>query len=82
MPCPCKNKPQPIEEHVGMDLIRRYGVGNEILPTSDRNILYKFYDEQFNQTTPTRCITCWEDYIKQKLVTLWMEKQTTEEPQK
>lgn len=82
MPCNCKKGPAPIDEQVGMDLIKKYGVDNEVLPTNDRYILYQFYDQKFNTTTSNRCIECWENYIKQKLVTLWMEKQTTEELQK
>lgn len=83
MGCPCKNKITTISEQVGMDLILKYAINNEVLPTGDRNILYQYYDQTHNTKTPTRCISCWDEYIKQNLVTLWMTRNvSTNEPQR
>ncbi len=82
MGCPCKNKITLVDEQVGMDLIFKYAINNEVLSTGDRNTLYQFYDQKNNTKTPTRCISCWDEYIKQNLVTLWMKRkeETTEQP--
>lgn len=80
MACNCKKKPT-IEEHVGMELIKKYGIDGEIINGDDRNKLYIFYNQIYNESVPRSCVMCWDDYVKQKLVDLWI-KRTTEEQQK
>jgi hypothetical protein len=73
MSCNCKKKPQ-IEEALAHRLIKKYAIDNEVLPISDRSVLYRYYDQLFGTNTPDRCTMCWDEYVKQKLIDSYIAK--------
>jgi hypothetical protein len=81
--CNCKNKRNPpirIDDLAAMMLIKKYVIDNEVLPSSDRNILYLYYDQIMGTKTSSSCVMCWDDFVKDKLKELWI-KESSENPQ-
>lgn len=76
MGCNCKNKGGnnlPAESEL-WEKVRIYAVENGVLSTADRIILYLFHDQLYNQKTPQRCTTCWDEFVKQRLVDKYIER--------
>ena len=79
--CNCKKKQKPIiDELVGLSLIKKYVIDNEPLPSADRHTLYFYYDQNFGTDTPTTCVMCWEQIVKEKLRELWTRRSLGNQP--
>jgi hypothetical protein len=78
MSCNCKGNrrqaPAPIDKLVGFELINKGVIREEELSKNERDILYKFYNEQYNENVMMTCLNCWDDYIKEKLRELWIRE--------
>lgn len=79
MGCNCKNKkeqdaPQPVDKLVGLELINKSVIRQEQLSSYERDILYRFYNEQYNENVMTTCRNCWEGFVKEKLRELWIKE--------
>lgn len=75
MGCNCKgNKPQPLDELVGYELINKGIINEEVLSTNEKELLYRFYNEKFNEQVLVTCGNCWEVFIKDKLKELWIKE--------
>jgi hypothetical protein len=79
--CKCKGKkkqqvvaPQPIDMLVGFELINKSVIREQQINSNERQILYTFYNEQFNENVMVTCRTCWDGFVKEKLRILWTEK--------
>lgn len=84
MSCNCKKKPKPVVDHlVGLELIRKGIIEEEVLSKSELRTLYDYYNMVYDGTTPYTCNLCWDDYIKDKLKELWKNKieESLESPQ-
>lgn len=78
--CNCKKKPV-VNEGIVMTLIKKYAIDGEKISSIDRTTLYQYYDQINNTTTSPSCTMCWDEYVKQKLADIWIER-VTEEQQK
>ena len=78
MGCNCKNKKQeeipPVDDLVGYELINKAVIKNEQINSYERDTLYRFYNEQFNENVMVTCRNCWEGFVKEKLRTLWIKE--------
>ena len=76
MGCNCKGnkQPQPLDELVGFELINKGIINGEILSTNEKETLYRFYNEKFNEQVLFTCGNCWEVFIKDKLKELWIKE--------
>jgi len=79
MSCNCKKKkqvdaPTPIDKLVGFELINKGIIREEKLNPNERQILYTFYNEQFNENVFVTCRNCWEGFVKEKLRELWIRE--------
>lgn len=80
--CNCKGKkkqqqvvaPQPIDMLVGFELINKSVIREQQINSNERQILYTFYNEQFNENVMVTCRNCWDGFVKEKLRILWTEK--------
>ena len=77
MSCNCKKKkqidaPQPIDKLVAFELINKGVIKEEQLSPNERQTLYTFYNEQFNENVFVTCRNCWEGFVKEKLRELWI----------
>jgi hypothetical protein len=79
MSCNCKGRkkveaPQLIDKLVGFELINKGVINEQQLSNNERDILYRFYNEQFNENVKVTCLNCWDDYVKEKLRELWIRE--------
>lgn len=74
--CNCKKKINTVNEGEALQLIKQYAIDGEVISSGVRQTLYKYYDQIHNTVTPKTCIVCWDDYVKQKLIDIWIEKET------
>jgi hypothetical protein len=76
MGCNCKgnNSPKPLDELVGYELINKGIINEEILSNNEKELLYRFYNEKFNEQVRFTCGNCWEVFIKDKLKELWIKE--------
>ncbi len=78
MGCNCKKKgqeaPAPVDELVGYELINKAVIREEQINSYERDILYRFYNEQFNENVMVTCRNCWEGFVKEKLRELWIKE--------
>jgi len=80
MSCNCKGNrrqapaPQLIDKLVGFELINKGVINEQQLSNNERDILYRFYNEQFNENVKVTCLNCWDDYVKEKLRELWIRE--------
>ena len=73
--CNCKNKQKPIiDDLVGLELIKKYVIDNEPLSSSNRQTLYFYYDQKYGTNTPSTCVMCWEQFVKEKLREIWTKR--------
>ena len=80
--CNCKGKkkqqqveaPQPIDMLVGFELINKSVIKGQQINSNERQTLYTFYNEQFNENVMVTCRNCWDGFVKEKLRILWTEK--------
>jgi hypothetical protein len=80
MSCNCKGRnkaqekyytPEPIDKLVGLELINKSVIKEQQLSNNERQTLYTFYNEQFNERVMVTCKNCWDGFIKEKLRELW-----------
>jgi hypothetical protein len=79
MGCNCKKKkevdePQPVDKLVGFQLINKAVINNEHINSYERDTLYRFYNEQFDERVMVTCVYCWEGFVKEKLRELWIRE--------
>lgn len=83
MSCNCKGRnkaqekyytPEPIDKLVGLELINKSVIKEQQLSNNERQTLYTFYNEQFNERVMVTCKNCWEGFIKEKLRELWIRE--------
>lgn len=78
MGCNCKNKKQeeipPVDKLIAYQLINKAVINNEQINSYERDTLYRFYNEQFNENVMVTCRNCWEGFVKEKLRTLWIKE--------
>ena len=83
MSCNCKGKnksqqkyytPEPIDKLVGLELINKSVIKEQQLSNNERQTLYTFYNEQFNERVMVTCKNCWDGFIKEKLRELWIRE--------
>ena len=65
---------QPIDKLVGFELINKSVIREQQINSNEREILYRFYNEQFNENVMVTCRNCWDGFVKEKLRILWTEK--------
>ena len=78
MGCNCKKKGQqevpPVDELVGYELINKAVIREEQINAYERDLLYRFYNEKFNENVMVTCRNCWEVFVKEKLRELWIKE--------
>ena len=85
MSCHCKSKnknntqlkyhtPEPIDMLVGLELINKSVIKEQQLSNNERQTLYTFYNEQFNERVMVTCKNCWEGFVKEKLREIWIRE--------
>jgi hypothetical protein len=85
MSCNCKKKkqvdaPTPIDKLVGFELINKSVIKEQQLTNNERDTLYRFYNETFNESVMTTCRHCWNGFIKEKLRELWIRESLENQP--
>ena len=87
MSCGCKGKKkqlvvtyQPIDKLVGFELINKSVIREQQINSNEREILYRFYNEQFNENVMVTCRTCWDGFVKEKLRELWTRESIENQP--
>lgn len=71
--CNCKKKPT-INEEEAIKLIKEYAIDGATINSVVRDKLYTFYDQLNNTITPKSCTMCWDDYVKQNLIDVYITK--------
>ena len=81
MGCPCKGNKKPhVDELEAFQLIKK-GIIDEIkLSDGEKNTLFHYYNEIYNETLKLTCGNCWEDKIRDKLKELWIRKSSENQP--
>ena len=84
MSCNCKKKkqpePEPIDKLVGFELINKSVIREQQLSNNERQTLYTFYNEQFNERVMVTCKNCWEGFVKEKLRELGIRESLENQP--
>ena len=85
MSCNCKKKkqvdaPTPIDKLVGFELINKSVIKEQQLTNNERDTLYRFYNETFNERVMVTCKNCWNGFIKEKLRELWISASLENQP--
>ena len=84
MSCNCKKKkqpePEPIDKLVGFELINKSVIREQQINSNEREILYRFYNEQFNENVMVTCRTCCDGFVKEKLRELWTRESIENQP--
>jgi hypothetical protein len=77
MGCNCKKKQEdipPVDKLIAYQLINKAVINNEQINSYERDTLYRFYNEQFNERVMVTCRNCWEGFVKEKLRELWIRE--------
>lgn len=77
MGCNCKKKQEdipPVDKLIAYQLINKAVINNEQINSYERDTLYRFYNEQFNENVMVTCRNCWEGFVKEKLRELWIRE--------
>jgi len=75
MGCNCKNKkPAPVDDLVGFELINKGIIRNEPISVGEKEMLYTYYNQRFEESIAYTCRNCWEGFVKEKLRELWIRE--------
>ena len=77
MGCNCKKKKEdipPVDDLTGYELINKAVIREEQINIYEKDTLYRFYNEKFNENVMVGCRNCWQVFVKEKLRELWIKE--------